>query len=154
MLTGAYANVPAMGFRNPFYQLNLLRRQMNLFSDAMFHQVPLHRFVSTGVFPAINLTENENNYFVRAELPGMKSDDIEVQVVGRNLTLSGERKIASEGENVHYHRREREAGRFSRIIGLPGDIDAQKVSAKLTNGMMVITIAKAKSAKPRSITVS
>ena len=153
MLSGAFANIPAMGLRNQFNQLNILKRQMDLLSDAMSHRAPMGRFVTSGVFPAINLTEDENSYYVRAELPGMKSGDIEVQVVGRNLTLSGERKFESEGENVRYHRREREAGRFSRIIDLPGDIDPDKVTAKLTNGLIVVTIAKAESARPRTITV-
>lgn len=153
MLTGAFANIPTMGRRSPFNQLNLLKRQMDLLSDAMFHRVPMSRLLSSGVFPAINLTEDGQNYYLRAEMPGIRSGDIEVQVVGRNLTLSGERKIASEGEDVRYHRREREAGRFSRVIGLPGDIDSQKVNAKLNNGLLEITIAKSESAKPRTITV-
>lgn len=74
MLSRASANMPAMGLPNPFNQLNLLKWQMDLLSDAMFHRVPLSRFVSSGVFPAINLTEDENYYFLRAELPGMKSE--------------------------------------------------------------------------------
>jgi HSP20 family protein len=105
------------------------------------------------VFPAINLTEDADNYYVRAELPGIKADALDIQTVGRNLTLSGERTIASEGEHVRYHRREREAGKFSRIIGLPGDINTDKVDAKLVNGLLTVTIAKADAAKPKQITI-
>lgn len=154
MPSGAFANKPSMGLRHPFNQLNLLKRQMDLLSDAMFHRLPLSGVVSSQVFPAINLTEDKDHYYVRAELPGMLSDDIEIQVVGRQLTLSGERKIASEGEHVRYYRREREAGRFSRVIGLPGDIDAENVNATLTHGMMMISIAKAEAAKPRTIKIN
>ena len=72
---------------------------------------------------------------------------------GRSLSIAGERKIASEGENVKYHRREREAGRFSRIIVLPGEVNADKVDAQMTNGILTINIAKSEAAKPRQITV-
>lgn len=60
MLPGAFANLPAMGTNTPFNQLNLLKRQIEVLSDAMFHCRPLHRFVPSGVFPAINMTENED----------------------------------------------------------------------------------------------
>jgi len=69
-----------------------------------------YRVPGAGVFPFINLSENKDSYFVRAEMPGLKADDISISVTGNNLSISGERKIASEGENVRYHRREREAG--------------------------------------------
>jgi HSP20 family protein len=95
-----------------------------------------------------------DKYYVRAELPGIKADALDIQAVGRNLTLSGQRTIASEGENVRYHRREREAGKFSRIIGLPGDIDVDNVDAKMANGVLTVAIAKSEASKPKQITVS
>jgi HSP20 family protein len=109
---------------------------------------------SAKVFPAINLTEDADNFYVRAELPGIKAEALDIQAVGRNLTISGERTIASEGENVRYHRREREAGKFSRIIGLPRDINPEKVDAKLVNGLLSVSIAKADAAKPKQITIN
>jgi HSP20 family protein len=109
---------------------------------------------SAKVFPAINLTEDADNFYVRAELPGIKAEALDIQAVGRNLTISGERTIASEGENVRYHRREREAGKFSRIIGLPRDINPEKVDAKLVNGLLTVSIAKADAAKPKQITIN
>ena len=87
MFTGAFARPAARGSRNPFDQMNLLRRQMDLLTNAMFHRMPLHRFIPSGVFPAINLTEDGQSYHIRAELPGMKAEDLDVEVVGRNLTL-------------------------------------------------------------------
>lgn len=107
----------------------------------------------SGVFPAINLTENKDHYYVRAELPGMKSQEIDIQVAGRNLSISGERQIQSEGENARYHRREREAGKFSRIISLPDEINADKIDAHLLNGVLTVTVAKAEAVKPKQITV-
>jgi HSP20 family protein len=106
-----------------------------------------------GVFPSVNLTEDKGSYFLRAELPGMTADDLDIQVTGRSLSISGERKIPAEGEDVKYHRREREAGKFSRAISFPGDIDATKIEAKLNNGLLEIQVPKAESEKPRQISI-
>ena len=146
-------NYPTMGWRHPFAELERMSRQMDRLSQGLKGRPGL-AWRTARVFPAINLTEDSDNYYVRAELPGIKADALDIQAVGRNLTISGERKIASEGEGVKYHRREREAGKFSRIIGLPGDINTEKVDAKLVNGLLTVTIAKADVAKPKQITVS
>lgn len=145
-------NYPTMGWRHPFAELERMSRQMNQLTQGLFDRPGLG-WRPASVFPAINLTEDADNYYVRAELPGIEASALDIQAVGRNLTLSGERTIASEGENVRYHRREREAGKFSRTIGLPGDIDVNKVGARLANGMLTVTIAKAEAAKPKQITV-
>jgi HSP20 family protein len=75
-------------------------------------------------------------------------------VTGKNLAISGERKIAAEEDSAKYHRREREAGTFSRMIGLPGEVDTDKVDAKLENGILSIVVSKAEIAKPKQISVS
>jgi HSP20 family protein len=110
--------------------------------------------VSAGVFPLINLTEDKDNYYVHAELPGVKGNELDIQVTGNNLAISGERKIAAEEEGARYHRREREAGTFSRMIKLPGEVDNDKVEAKLENGILSIVVSKAEIAKPKQISVS
>jgi HSP20 family protein len=120
--------------------------------DQMFDDTPSQR-ASAGVFPLINLTEDKDNYYVRAELPGVKSDELDIQVTGNNLAISGERKIAAQ-EDARYHRREREAGTFSRIVGLPGEVDTDKVEARLENGILSIVVSKAEIAKPKQISVS
>jgi HSP20 family protein len=112
-----------------------------------------HQRLSAGVFPLINLTEDKDKYFIRAELPGVKGDELDIQVTANNIAISGERKIAAEEEGARYHRREREAGRFSRMIGLPGDIDSDRVDAKLEDGILTIKVSKAEAAKPKQITV-
>jgi HSP20 family protein len=121
--------------------------------EQMFDDAPSQRD-SAGVFPLINLTEDRDKYYVRAELPGVKGDELDIQVTGNNLAISGERKIAAEEEGARYHRREREAGTFSRIIGLPGEVDTEKVEANLKDGILTIEISKAEIAKPKQITVS
>jgi HSP20 family protein len=111
------------------------------------------RAATAGVFPLVNLTEDKDNYFVRAELPGLKGEELNISVTGKNLTISGERKIPSEGDNVRYHRREREAGSFNRIVALPRDVEVDDVEAGLVDGVLTVTIPKAEEAKPKQITV-
>lgn len=144
-------NFPTWGGRRPFNELERLRKQMNeLYGAFTEGGIPLP---SAGVFPLTNVTEDSNNYYVRAELPGMKSEELDIQVTSDGISISGERKIPEEGNGVKYHRREREAGRFSRSINLPGDIDVSAVEASLENGILTILIPKAEIAKPRQITI-
>ena len=144
-------NVPNWGFRMPFQELERMRQQM----DSLFSQLSDSDYAGSraGVFPAINLTEDADSYYVRAELPGVKAADLDIQATSKGLSIAGERKLAVEGDNVRYHRRERDAGSFSRIIGLPGDIDADKVDARLENGILTVSVPKAEAAKPKQITV-
>lgn len=152
MLTRRIPGFPGTGWRYPFPEMEQMRRQMDMLSDALFGR-PSMRAASGSVFPAVNLTETNDNYYVRAELPGIRSEDIEVQISGKTLAISGERKIESEGGNAACHRREREAGKFSRRIGLPGEIDADNISARMANGVLTVTAAKSEATKPKQITV-
>jgi len=106
----------------------------------------------TGVYPPVNLSEDEEALYVRAELPGVAAGDIDISVEGENLILRGERKIESSKE-VNYHRRERTAGTFRRIMTLPVRVDTGKVSADVSNGVLSIILPKAEEAKPRQISV-
>jgi HSP20 family protein len=127
---------------------------MDALSGMFNRRMPERRLMSAGVFPLLNLTENQDNYYIRAELPGMKAEDLGIQIVGKTLTISGERKILEEGEKIRYHRRERDEGRFSRAIGLPGEIDNDRIEAQMRNGLLTITIPKAEAAKPKQIAVN
>jgi HSP20 family protein len=144
-------NMPTVGWRDAFEDLERLRREM----DQRFHHVlgRTYRPETAGVFPLINLTENKDNYYVRAELPGLKAEALNISATGRNITLSGERNISSKGDDVNFHRREREGGSFNRIIALPGDIDVDKVEAALADGVLTVAIPKAEAAKPKQIRV-
>ena len=152
MLARNVFGLPSLGGRHPFTELERMARQMDLMTNTLFGR-PGVPFMRPKVFPAINITEDQDKYYVRAELPGMKAEDIKIEVSGRNLAISGERKIQSEGDNTTYHRREREAGQFSRVINLPGDIEADSVDAQMINGLLTVAIAKSAAAKARQITV-
>jgi len=99
------------------------------------------------------VTEDKDNYYVRAELPGLKAEDLDISVTGDTLSISGERKLPAEDEKAKYHRREREAGRFSRILSLPARTDTKKVEAVCTDGVLTVTLPKAEAAKPKQISV-
>ena len=149
MIYRRFFNVPTYRIRSPWDELQRMRHQL----DQMFDDAPVQR-ASAGVYPLINLTEDKDKYYVRAELPGVTGDALDIQVTGKNLAISGERKIAAEEEGARYHRREREAGTFSRMIGLPGEVDTDKVEARLENGILTILVPKAEIAKPKQISVS
>lgn len=105
------------------------------------------------VYPALNLSEKDNTLYVRAELPGVKPEDLDISVVEGRLLIGGERKIDVEEQKASYHRREREAGFFRRTIGLPVRVDTSKVAANMKNGVLTIILPKSEEAKPKKITV-
>jgi len=142
---------PNYGWRSAFDDLERMRRDM----DRLFGQGAGQAYWPThaGVFPLVNVTEDQDYLYIRSEIPGMKSEEISISAAGRNLSISGERKIASEGENVRYHRREREDGKFSRVIALPSDIEVGKIEAGYVDGILSIKIPKSEAAKPKQITV-
>lgn len=136
--------------RDPFAEMHRLRREMDNLFDASRRGITS----SAGVFPALNLSEDGDNLYVRAELPGVVPEEIEITTKENNLIIKGERKIAAEGEKVSYHRREREAGSFRRIISLPTRVDAEKVTAVCKNGVLTVTLPRAAEVKPRKIEVA
>ncbi len=105
------------------------------------------------VYPALNMTEEGDNFLVRAELPGVKGEDLDISVVEGRLVIRGERKIGAEGKDTNYHRKEREAGFFRRTITLPTKVAADKVSAAMRNGILTVTLPKSEETRPRRIAV-
>lgn len=142
---------PTWRVRSPFGELERMRQQMDRLLEG-YSGAPFR--TSAGVYPAINLTEGENSYYVRAELPGVKAEDIDIQATQNTLSISGERVIADAAEGARYHRREREGGKFSRVFSLPGDVDPDRIEAKMVDGVLTVVIAKAEAAKPKQIKVN
>lgn len=144
-------SMPRAGAMSPFDELSRMRRQMDRIMDTVLNRSGAA--TASGVFPAINLTEDDAFYYVRAELPGVKAEDLDVQATGKVLTIAGERKLAAEETAAKYHRREREGGRFSRALAMPKDIASDRVEARLINGILMLKVPKAESAKPRRIAI-
>ena len=129
----------------------LMRLQEEL--DRFFGK-PLHEFGLSGpnVFPPINAFTDADGLVVQAEVPGVKAEQLHVQVESGRLTISGERTFPTE-KDASYHRRERRSGRFSRTIQLPSDADSEQVRAELRNGLLTVHVPQHAAAKPRQIEV-
>jgi HSP20 family protein len=105
-----------------------------------------------GAFPAVNVWEKEDTLYLEAELPGFEMKDLEIFVTGRELTLRGKREEAP-AQDARYHRRERGVGSFERRLQLPTEIEADEVQATAQNGILTVTLPKARSVRPRRIEV-
>jgi len=122
----------------------------NIFEDPNFPGFPA--LAVRGAFPATNVWDSGDSLVVEMELPGFGIEGIEILVTGNELMVTGERKDDVR-EDVAYHRRERTSGTFSRSLRLPVEVDAEKVSAEMKDGVLTVTLPKAEAAKPRKIDV-
>ena len=134
------------GFRG----LEEARREMDRLFDSLSDVTGLG---SAGVFPPINVSEDVESVYVRAELPGINADDLEITMENDTLTIAGERKPAAEDDSVSFHRREREWGAFRRSFSLPTRVDSDKVQARYTDGILTVILPKAAEARPKQIAV-
>ena len=139
---------------SPFRHLSMLRDEIDRLFDS-----PLDALTSTsqqflnGWMPSIDLHEDENQLVLKAELPGMKKEDIEISLHGDVLTLAGERKEDVAHEKTEVYRAERFLGKFQRTLTLPVPVDAGNVLASYKNGVLTVTLPKAEQAKPKQIEV-
>jgi HSP20 family protein len=111
------------------------------------------REVGAGVFPPMNVSQDEDNFYLRAEVPGIKPNELSISVMRNRLSLAGKREIRKEDELVSYHRKERAEGSFNRTLTLPMEVEAERVEAKYADGILTVTLPKAEEAKPRQIAV-
>jgi len=107
----------------------------------------------SGVFPPMNVTQDSDNFHVRAEVPGIKASELSISAVKNRLTIAGKREIPTEHERVSYHRRERPEGSFNRTLTLPTELDVERIEARYGDGILTLTLPKAEAAKPRLISV-
>lgn len=104
--------------------------------------------------PAIDFTEEGDQYRLTAELPGLGEKDVEISIADGMLTLSGEKKEQSEKKEGDYVFSERRYGSFSRQVALPGDVDPEKIGAQFKDGVLTVTMAKDHQAPPRKRTIA
>lgn len=140
-------------FESPFNDFDFLRREMLRVFDSLAG-ADGNSDLPAGVFPPMNVGQDDNHYYVRAEIPGISLEDLSVSSLRNRVTISGKREIPKEQGSVSYHRQERPEGSFSRTLTLPGEVDSDKVEAKYSEGVLTIRLPKAEAAKPRQITVS
>jgi HSP20 family protein len=125
--------------------------------DRLF-EAPLAEFGHTsplfsGWGPALDVHEDKDNVYVRAELPGMKKEDIDLSLHNGSLSISGERKGEEKNEESEVYRSERFFGRFQRTVSLPSPVAVDQVKAQYRDGILTVTLPKSEEAKPKQIEV-
>jgi HSP20 family protein len=133
-----------------------LRDEMDMIFDRFFGEdQPLRTLDPFGGrrVAAVNIWQDEDCFFVELELPGLLEKDLELTVIGNELTIKGTRPEPELREGVTVHRRERFSGPFTRVVHLPLEVDEDKVEASFLNGVLTITLPKAEIAKARRIPV-
>jgi HSP20 family protein len=131
-------------------------RRMEQMMDALWRGWPSRFALDTTepiLRPAMDVIENDNNLTVRVDLPGVKPDDVHVEVNNNTLTISGEIAATKEENDQRYHYRERRYGKFQRSLNLPGTLDTSKVEASFDSGVLHVVIPKLAQAKPKQITI-
>jgi HSP20 family protein len=104
--------------------------------------------------PAVDVYEEGDSFHIRADLPGLKRDDIDITVDGNTLTISGEKKHEKETKEDSYYRAERFYGKFSRSVDMPSTVDTTKIEAKYKDGVLEIALPKSETARPKQIKIS
>jgi len=135
----------------PAREMMSLRDAMDrLFDDAFTRPLSIKDAWSV---PAIDMYQTDDEIVVKAALPGIKSDEVQINITGEVLTLKGEVKQNEEKKEKAWHIREQRYGSFERSVVLPTDVVADKAKAEFENGILTITLPKADEVKPRTITV-
>ena len=136
----------------PAREMMTLREAMDrLFDDAFTR--PLSMAGNGWAVPAVDMYQTDNEVVVKAALPGMKAEDVQLNVTGEVLTIKGEIKQKEEVKEKAYHLREQRWGMFERSVILPTDVVADKAKADFENGILTIAIPKAEEAKPKTISI-
>lgn len=136
--------------RDPFAALVGLQRAMDSVMGSDWFG---SRTSGAGAFPLVNVFNDGEDFVLVAELPGVKKEDLDVQVRGDTLRIQGKKTVAYE-DGASVHRRERAAGQFDRTLTLPAEVDAAKVVADYRDGVLTLRLPRAESAKPRTVAIN
>ena len=139
---------------NPFRELDEIQNRLS----SLFGRTPVRGLGEEAMTvsewtPLVDITEDDKEYLIKAELPEIKKEDVKLTVQDNVLAISGERKYEKEEKDEKYHRVERAYGRFSRSFTLPEDADGSKVAAEYKDGILTVHLPKSEKAKPKSIDV-
>jgi HSP20 family protein len=138
----------------PLRELSTLQNEMNRLFGTVFDTPANGPSTMRRWMPAMDLVETEDHFVLRADLPGLGEEDVNIEVEDRVLTVSGERKAEHEISKEGYHRVERAFGSFSRALTLPEGIDAEAVTASFDRGVLEVHIPKPEERKPRKISIA
>ncbi|MEO0073937.1 MAG: Hsp20/alpha crystallin family protein [candidate division WOR-3 bacterium] len=137
---------------DPFREVASLREDMDRLFDSMIGRWPRER-TETLWAPALDIEETKDEIIVRAELPGMKKEDIKVTLSGDTLSITGERKRESEEKGRTFYRVERAYGKFQRSVVLPAEVDGSKVKASYKAGVLELVMPKTEKEKAHEIQI-
>jgi HSP20 family protein len=138
-------------FDNPFSDYDSVRREMLRLLESVAGDT--FGEAGAGVFPPMNVTQDDDNFYLRAEVPGIKPNELSISAVRNRVSIAGKREIQREHDRVSYHRKERAEGSFNRTVTLPTEVNAERVDARYADGILTLTLPKAEETKPRQITV-
>ena len=137
-----------------FGRLSNLREEIDRLFEAPLAELARSTQLLSGWTPVLDVYEDKDNIFVKAELPGMKKEEIELSLHDGSLSISGERKSENKYEDAEVYRAERFVGKFQRTVALPSPVAADKVKAQYKEGILTVTLPKTEEAKPKHIDVS
>ncbi len=137
---------------DPLREISSLRDEVDRLFDAFFGK-HMERIREEFWAPAINVEETENEFIVKAELPGLKKEDIKLSITEDGLTISGERKFEKEEKGKTYHRIEMNYGRFERSVRFPVEVTPDKAKASYKDGILTITVPKSEKSKVKEIEI-
>jgi HSP20 family protein len=139
-------------FENALADFDQLRREMQrIFDGQTAADAP--GIAGPGLFPPVNVTQDGDQFYVRADVPGIDANELSISAVKNRLSIAGKREIATEHHRVSYHRKERPEGSFNRTLTLPTELDVDRIEARYADGVLTLRLPKAEAAKPRQITV-
>ena len=137
----------------PWQGFDVLRSRMDRLFDE-FSREDTGEVVQSKWLPSVDIREDQDQYFIQAEIPGMTRKDIKITLEGTALTISGEKKFERENKENKYHLTERVYGNFSRTFNLPSKVNAKEIKANHSDGVLQISIPKAAEVRPREIEIS
>lgn len=139
----------------PFEGLNRMQARINgLFEESLRPHASSNTHGGGFWLPPVDVLESKDSYLIRAELPGMKKEDFNLEVKDGTLSLSGERKFEEPANGVEYHRVERIAGKFSRSFSLPQTVKSDEIRASYRDGILEVHVPKTEEAKPKQIAIN
>ncbi|MFN3134201.1 MAG: Hsp20/alpha crystallin family protein [Candidatus Kryptonium sp.] len=130
-----------------------LQKEINKMFDRFFRGFEDEEIRVISWSPRVDISETNDEYIVRAEIPGVSKDDVKITIKDDILTISGEKKQEKESKGENFHRIERVYGSFSRSFVLPGSVKVDKVEAKFKDGVLTIKLPKVEEAKPKEIEI-
>ena len=137
----------------PFGELSSFRKELDRLWNLAAGESPFTKTLSEMWQPTVDISETNDSLVVKAELPGLETEDVNVSISGDILTIKGEKKTEDEQKDEHYHCVERYSGSFQRVFQLPSGVKADEVKATFDKGVLKVTLPKVEEAKKKEIEI-